>query len=172
MLKWQEFWRIIVLRRSPGNLDGVKSQGFWPPRIQRCQGNCAMILTLHCLNLLPLFLHLSLALYLTPVSPTGAREVLESALGSNDVSSPEKVSVCWISTASLQSLSMTWKAWREARRMVKDDLTTGCSNNNPNSDDDQRPEGGQRGPDPFTPLLSIKLQNCKPQKLEVWGGIV
>lgn len=72
-----------------GDLGGVRSQGFRPPRAQRCQGNCAMILTLHCLNLLPLFLHASLALSLTPVSLTGAREVLESALGSNDVSSPE-----------------------------------------------------------------------------------
>lgn len=80
MLKWQEFWRIMVLRKRPGDLDGVRSQGFRPPWVQRCQGNCAMILTLHCLNLLPLFLHLPLALSLTSVSLTGAREVLESAL--------------------------------------------------------------------------------------------
>lgn len=77
------------MRKSPGDLDGVRSQGFRTPWVQRWQGNCAMILTLHCLNLLPLVPHLSLALSLTPASLTGAREVLESALGSNDVSSPE-----------------------------------------------------------------------------------
>lgn len=82
------------MRCSLGNVDGVRSQGFRPPRAQCCQGNFAMILTLHCLNLLPLFLHPSSALSLTPVSLTGAREVLESALGSNDVGSPEQASVC------------------------------------------------------------------------------
>lgn len=49
--KWQEdIGRLIVWRSSPGDLGRVRSQGLWPPRALHCQGNCATILTLHCLN--------------------------------------------------------------------------------------------------------------------------
>ena len=49
--KWQEdIGRLTVWRSSPGDLGGVRSQGLWPPRALHCQGNCATILTLHCLN--------------------------------------------------------------------------------------------------------------------------
>lgn len=52
MKKWQEdVGRLIVSRSSPFDLGRVRSQGLRPPRAHSCQGNCAVILTLHCLNL-------------------------------------------------------------------------------------------------------------------------
>lgn len=51
MLKWQEeIGQLIVLWSGPSDLGRVRSQGLSLPRAQHCQGNCAMILTSHCLN--------------------------------------------------------------------------------------------------------------------------
>ncbi len=70
MWKWQEdIGRLIVLRSGPGDLGRVKSQGLWLPRARHCQGNCATILTLHCLNppsILPLSISLSFVNSLFP----------------------------------------------------------------------------------------------------------
>lgn len=103
MKKWQEdVGRLIVSRSGPFDLGRVRSQGLRPPRAHSWQGNCAVILTLHCLNFALRSLDPSLFLYLS-LSLVEAEEKLGSALCSNDVSSPEEASVCWISTASLQS---------------------------------------------------------------------
>lgn len=63
-----DFGRLIVLRSSPDDLSRVRSQLLQPPWAQRCQGNCATILTLHCLNL-PLSLALSLTVLLPSLRP-------------------------------------------------------------------------------------------------------
>lgn len=95
-------WEAYCLEERPIRPWRGRSQGLRPPRAHSCQGNCAVILTLHCLNFALRSLDPSLFLYLS-LSLVEAEEKLGSALCSNDVSSPEEASVCWISTASLQS---------------------------------------------------------------------
>lgn len=87
MVKRQEdFGRLIVLGGGPGDLGRVKSPGLWLPMVQYCQGNCAAVLTLHCLNL-PSSLHSSLRFLLLSPFPAEAEEEVGLALSSNDVSS-------------------------------------------------------------------------------------
>lgn len=63
----------------------------WPHRAWLCQGNCATILTLHCLKTQST-LPFSIPFFFLPL--TESKEELGSALHSNDVSSPEETSVC------------------------------------------------------------------------------
>lgn len=125
MWKWREdIGRLIVLRSGPSDLGRVRSQGLWPPRARRCQGNCATILTLHCLNppsTLPLSIPLSFFILLFPSLKLNRSWDLLSALM---MSAPQRRRL------SAESQQLAFKAsawprrWREAWRMVEEDLST------------------------------------------------
>lgn len=94
MWKWQEdSGKLIVLRRSLGNLGRVRSQGLWPLRAQSCQGNCATILTLHCLNL-PSILFFPTLFFFNSLFPSLKLKKNRDLLSTLMMSAPQRRHLC------------------------------------------------------------------------------
>lgn len=120
MWKWREdIGRLIVLRSGPGDLGRVRSQGLWPLRAGRCQGNCATILTLHCLNppsLPPLSFFTSL---LPSLKLERSRDLLSTLM----MSAPQRRRLSAESQQLAFKVSVWPRSWREAWRTVEEDVS-------------------------------------------------